>query len=150
MGPLLLPTSSSEDDKQQWMTIFLSVGRQMQGSLLQIPCIGEPRGQLWWQDNNDNRGERDKWDSTRNLATIAQNNQCVVGVQAEGNDIIMAWRQIPPCWRVQRGEKNSLLHSGMVPTILTTKDALVTPLHCLVVLVAPVPPPALCCSLRRH
>jgi hypothetical protein len=51
----------------------------MQGLLLQTPCIGQ---------------------------RLRKNNyQCVVGVQFGGNVIIMAWRQIPPYWRVQRGEK---------------------------------------------
>ncbi len=33
------------------------------------------------------------------------NNQCLVGVWIGGNVIIMAWRQIPLCWRAQRGEE---------------------------------------------
>jgi hypothetical protein len=57
------------------------------------------------------------------------NNQGLMGVQVGGNVIIITWCQIPPCQRAQRVRKNGLLCGSMMPTVMTTKDATVTPLH---------------------
>ncbi len=102
----MLPTAPSIDDTQQWMTDCCQWGgkcRDCHCCFLALVGTGGNCGGKTIMTNEEEEANKTlpgTW-----LRLRKNNNQHVVGVRVGGIVIIMAWRQIPPCWRGQTGEK---------------------------------------------